>query len=349
MFGSTCLRRSAAALFVVVLQLSGGLAGAVTIDTVPVGNPGNVGELSGVGAGGSGPDGICGSVSYKYNIGKYEVTAGQYVEFLGAVAATDTYGLYDATDLHGCYITRNGTSGSYTYDFSGRPGGTTQADWSNRPVGTISWGDAARFANWLHNGQPTGGQDVTTTEDGAYYVNGATSSSALMNITRKSGAIWFIPTEDEWYKAAYHKNDGVTGNYFDYPTSNDNTPSNDLVNPTDPGNNANFNQGGYTIGSPYWSTEVGEFENSESPYNTFDQGGNLWEWNETAIGSLRGLRGGDWINTFGWMAASRRYSYDPATKLKRLGFRVASVPEPGGITLLVCGLLAGMMCRRSRR
>ena len=40
---------------------------------------------------------------------------------------------------------------------------------------------------------------------------------------------------------------------------------------------------GYTIGSPYYTTEVGEFENSESPYGTFDQGGNIWEWNETVI------------------------------------------------------------------
>ena len=40
-------------------------------------------------------DRICGSVGYNYNIGKYEVTAGQYTEFLNAVARTDTYGLYN--------------------------------------------------------------------------------------------------------------------------------------------------------------------------------------------------------------------------------------------------------------
>ena len=70
-------------------------AQAVTIATVPVGNAGNAGELSGASVpGGYGPDRICGSVGYNYNIGKYEVTAAQYTAFLNAVAATDTYGLY---------------------------------------------------------------------------------------------------------------------------------------------------------------------------------------------------------------------------------------------------------------
>jgi len=74
----------------------------------------------------------------------------------------------------------------------------------------------------------------------------------------------------------------VTGNYFDYPTSSDAVPSNDVISP-DPGNNANFYQDGYTIGSPYYRTEAGEFENSDSPYGTFDQGGNVYEWNEAVI------------------------------------------------------------------
>ena len=63
---------------------------AVVIETVPVGNVGNAGELSGAGAGGRGPDRICGAVDYAYNIGKYEVTNAQYAEFLNAAAATDT-------------------------------------------------------------------------------------------------------------------------------------------------------------------------------------------------------------------------------------------------------------------
>ena len=127
---------------------------------VTVGNPGNTGEWSGESYGGYGPDRICGAVDYAYNIGKYEVTAGQYCEFLNAVAATDTHGLYAPnmnSHSYGCQITQNGSSGSHTYDFSGRPNGT-EADWANRPVNYVSWGDAARFCNWLHNGQPTGSQ-----------------------------------------------------------------------------------------------------------------------------------------------------------------------------------------------
>jgi formylglycine-generating enzyme required for sulfatase activity len=263
------------------MLLAAGAVQAVVIDTVPVGNPGNAGELSGQSVpGGSGPDRICGAVAYTYNIGKYEVTAGQYTAFLSAVAETDTYGLYntymaDPTNNKGCNIQRSGSSGSYTYSVA--------SDWANRPVNYVSWGDAARFANWLHNGQPTAAQGLSTTEDGAYFLNGATSDAALMAVTREADWKWAITSEDEWYKAAYHKNDGMTGHYFDYPTGSDSIPSNVLGNPTDPGNNATFWNNGYTIGSPYYRTEVGDHENSDSPYGTFDQGGNVWEWNEAII------------------------------------------------------------------
>ncbi len=169
-----------------------------------------------------------------------------------------------------------------------------------------------------------------------------------MAVTRESDARWFIPTENEWYKAAYHRNDGVTANYWDYPTQADdpNVPSNDLIDP-DPGNNANFYQNGSTIGSPYWTTEVGDFENSASAYGTFDQGGNVWEWNETAVtGSSRGLRGGSWNNSSYYLHASNRFI---PVEGDSFGFRVASVPEPGSITLLVCGLVAGLIWWRRRK
>ena len=77
------------------LLLSAVPALAITIETVPVGNPGNAGEWTGDSYGGWGPDHVCGAVAYAYNIGKYEVTAGQYFAFLNAVAATDAYGLYN--------------------------------------------------------------------------------------------------------------------------------------------------------------------------------------------------------------------------------------------------------------
>ncbi len=317
----------------------------VIIDTVPVGNPGNAGELSGQGAGGYGPDRICGAVDYTYNIGKFEVTAGQYTAFLNAVAATDTYGLYNTSmwsDTFGCKIQRSGTSGSYTYSVAG--------DWANRPVNYVSYWDASRFANWLHNGQPTGAQGPGTTERGAYTLDGYNGQDGR-TIQRNPGWNWAVTSEDEWYKAAYHKNDGASGNYFDYPTSNDAVPSNDLINP-DPGNNANFYQSGYTIGSPYYRTEVGEFANSDSPYGTFDQGGNVWEWNESVVyeGSnyaYRGLRGGSFDLNDGFLHASyRNYVDSPAGGDNVIGFRVSEVPEPA--TMVMLALAGAGILRRKR-
>ena len=295
------------------------------IETVTIGNPGNSGELSGEGAGGYGLDRICGAVDYVYNIGKYEVTAGQYTEFLNAVAATDTYELYNTymavPSGGGCNIQRSGSYGSYKYSVAG--------DWAVRPVNYVNWGDAARFANWLHNGQPTGAQGLTTTEDGSYFLNGATTDAELSEITREPDATWVIPSEDEWYKAAYHKNDGVTGNYWDYPTSTNTVPSNDLIDP-DPGNNATYYivLNDYTIGSPYYRTEVGAHENSDSPYGTFDQGGNTHEWNDTIIsGSYRGVRGGSCFVGDNSLHAAFRIDYDnPSWEYNDVGFRVAQVP-----------------------
>ena len=180
-----------------------------------------------------------------------------------------------------------------------------------------------------------------------------------MTVIRKTGATWVIPNEDEWYKAAYYDPNkdgtGVAG-YWDFPTKSDGwtRPNNDVTEP-DGRNSANFRTSenfddDYTLGAPYFTTLIGEFENSGSAYGTFDQGGNVAEWNETEIdvGLSRGLRGGSWGGTVdGLLASNRILLAVPSTASTGLGFRVANVPEPAGVTLLL-GIAAVMLWRWQR-
>ena len=218
---------------------------------------------------------------------------------------------------YGCKIERTGSSGSYTYSVA--------PDWADRPVNFVCYWDACRFANWLHNGQPSGAQGPGTTETGAYTLDGYEGIDGRW-IERNPGWTWAVTSEDEWYKAAYHKNDRVTGNYWDYPTSTNVVPSNDLIDP-DPGNNATFYDNGQTIGSPYYRTEVGAHENSTSPYGTYDQGGNVWEWNETVyVDVYRGLRGGSYFDMDYLYAAYRNYHLWPDDETSVVGFRISQAP-----------------------
>jgi formylglycine-generating enzyme required for sulfatase activity len=330
-------------------------AHAVTIDLVPVGNPGNANDPA--------TGNIYGAVAYAYQIGKYDVTIGQYTDFLNAVAKTDTYSLYIAdmaTDLNIAGISQSGTSGAYTYSVIDNGGNS-----ANRPITYVSWWDSARFANWLANGQPTGAQTSTTTENGAYNVNGATSGNAVaknvMNPNTSAAPTFYIPTQNEWYKAAYFSpvlNSG-SGGYYTYATQSNTAPGN-MIGST--ANQANYNSGVYSVtqsgdysDTQNYLTDVGAFTNSASFYGTFDQSGNVFQWNDLrgAAGSSRGLRGGDWTSGASNLSSSFGGASAPSLEGTGIGFRLASpvaVPEPSTYAMALAGLACGgySMFRRRR-
>lgn len=156
-----------------------------------------------------------GSVSYSYKISKYMTTICEYAQFLNAVAATDTYGLYNLSmGSNRCGLLRSGSSGSYTY--------SAKANYENKPIIWISWFNAARYCNWLHNNKPSGSQNSSTTEDGAYTLNGVTVG---VTKSRNSEAKYVIPSENEWYKAAYYKGAGINSGYWTYATQKDIAPT----------------------------------------------------------------------------------------------------------------------------
>jgi formylglycine-generating enzyme required for sulfatase activity len=311
------------ATIIVALLPCASTFGTVTIEIVVVGNRGNEPDTRNNAIG-------FGSVSYSYQIGKYEVTAGQYTEFLNAVAKADPNGLYStqmSTSTFGAKIERTGLSPNFSYSVA--------SDWANRPVGSVSFWDAARFANWLHNGKPTGAQGPGTTEDGAYHDVG---NQVLFG--RNAGATFFIPSEDEWYKAAYHdKSAGLAESYFVFPTGNT-TPGRDRTESFNPGHNSNYKDTFY-LDPTYFRTVVGDFELSASAYGTFDQGGNVWEWTETKIASsARVVRGGSFAGGYGDQLSYFYYGRSPDFEFNDLGFRVAVVPEPSTMLLASFGMIA---------
>ena len=225
-------------------------------------------------------------------------------------------------------ITRSGSSGSFTYSaIAGR---------ENKPVNWVSFYDSLRFSNWLNNGQGSG-----DTETGAYTLLGGTVfPSNGLTVTRNAGANIFLTSEDEWYKAAYY--DAVAASYFAYPAG-----TNTQTVCAAPGATANTAN---CFGGPGDLTDVGSYTGSASPNGTFDQGGNVFEWNEAIIsGSIRGLRGGSFDNFPFSLAASLRSNVDsPTSEFINVGFRVASLPEPGTSLLVMTGMLGLAGWRRRR-
>jgi len=295
----------------------------VTIDWVTVGNPGNANDTINTG---TNPN--YGAVNYEYRIGKCEVTIQQYTDFLNAVAKSNPYFVYKtgmATNLNIAGISRSGTSGGYTYSVIG-PSGTSPAGASspgNRPIAYVTWFDAARFANWMQNGQGSG-----STETGAYTLNGATSGTAP---AKNPGAQFYIPTENEWYKAAYYSpvlNSG-SGGYYTYATQSNTVPGNNI--------GSGANQANYFAGK----FSVTQSSNIDVNQNCLTG----------AAGSSRGRRGGSFASLDASpLASSSRTSSVPSTQ-SGIGFRLASpVPEPATCASLIAGLaIGGYLVKRRRK
>jgi len=332
-------------------------ADQITYEMVTVGNPGNANDTGGTNNG---------AVAYSYQIGKYDVTIGQYAAFLNAADpnGTNPNGIYNSsmeTDLNiaGISYTSGAATGS-KYAVIGPSGTAYGQTGANRPITYVSWFDAARFANWMTNGQGAG-----STETGAYDLVTATPGEAP---AKTPGAAFYIPTNDECYKAAYYSPNyggvGVPG-YYKYATQSDIDPGNSIY---DQAPQANYKVGGMysvTQSSSYDSnqnylTDVGAFSGSGSFYGTFDQSGNVYQWNDLngTADSLRGLRGGDWyfIDQFS-LSSSDGFWADPSFEYNFIGFRLASpvsspssVPEIdpnslGSVLALVLGSL-GLLERR---
>lgn len=336
---------------ILALLCSGATASAdIALDFVIVGDPGNSNDTV---TAGDGTGRFFGVVSEPYQIGKFEVTNANYAEFLNAVDATggNLLGLYSASmnsDVRGGISLNAGAANGAKYEL--------KLNMGNKPVNYVSFYDALRFANWLNNGQGGG-----STEAGAYtLLGGAATPSNGLTVTRNIGATVILPSENEWYKAAYYDpvsagaDAGGTADYWLYPTQSDTAPTEATANSSgdisNPGPNvANYNFAADWNGQNGNVTTVGSAgSGSASHYGTYDQGGNLWEWTETIDpNSSRAVRGGLWSQGADYLRSSLRATSEPPNESPDLGFRVASVPEPSS-ALLVLGSGLILFQRRHR-
>jgi formylglycine-generating enzyme required for sulfatase activity len=280
----------------------------VSIPFVTVTNAGNEADFTGKGA-----------VPYNFRIGKYEINNNQYCAFLNAVAADDPKRLYSTemdSSEHGG-ILRSGSPGEYHY--------TVKPGREHQPVVFVDFYDVLRFCNWLHNGQPSGSEDNSTTEDGAYSLTA--EALAAENVLRNANARYWLPSDDEWYKAAYHQPEELGGdpsNYWFFPNRSNDAP----ISEPPPGG---INSANSCCDSERRAVNVGSYVQSISFYGTFDQAGNVQEWtewtNEFTYLRNRRVRGGSWVyNEF--YSRSTDFEFDTTDyDAEAIGFRVAGAVE----------------------
>jgi formylglycine-generating enzyme len=231
---------------------------------------------------------------------------------------------------------------------SGMSNVTAGAWTGNQPAANISWYEAAAFVNFLNtNSAKTAAYDLTFSNGSwsmALWSSEQAWTAGGTNLYRNKDAFYFLPSENEWYKAAYYNPAG--SNYFLYPTGSDTAPTN-VASGTNP-QTAVYNN---DPSVPAIVASAGGL----SPYGTMGQGGNIVEWNESAFDGTnssasenRAIRGGNWFDSELYLRSSIRYDVDPSLQNYDLGFRVASVPEPSTYALLLLGAGAAYIWKRRK-
>lgn len=232
-----------------------------------------------------------GAVGYAYQISATEVPIAEFQQAIGAGSGNENY-----------------------WNTGDRTVGT------NAPASYVSLYEARKYCNWLTTG------DV----DSGYYGAGGTNMNSQSHLAyaTANGITYFVPTEDEWYKAAYYTGSG----YSDY--ANGDAVGTDPTHGTTSG--WNYNNNGYVNGSPNYTWESGY--GGQEQNGTYDMMGNVWEWMEDSAGVLRG---GSYDHNEYDLRSSERYDYDPSNEDISVGFRyVKVVPEPGTLGLLgISGLI----------
>jgi formylglycine-generating enzyme required for sulfatase activity len=221
----------------------------------------------------------------------------------------------------------------------------------------VSWFDAARVANWYQNGATS----LSNTEDGAYtLVGGQTTGTAP---ARNNNATFYIPTQDQWYKAAYYKGGSTSAGYWDYATRSDTFPTAVTADTTGIGSAGSTGNFANYLDDANWNDRGGNVttvgtNGVSSAYGAFDMNGNITEWNDLTglvAGSDRGVRGGYW-GSFSDFSLRSVFSQQIATSDESdvYGFRLASpvaVPEPSTYAMALAGLACGgySVFRRRKR